>query len=292
MSRSYKSRVPRPLRPVLRGAYRGAYRGVTAPADRLALRDLARAPHPDAARIAGALRALGQPLPEREQEAIDAIEQARRRLLARDDRLADGSLGRPGLYDGESTVAEAAGVSKPPRAARLLFHIVRAYGPGTVVELGTNVGISAAYLASALRANGDEGRLVTLESSSYRLRLAREVHAGLGLANVDYVQGLFTDSLGPALDRIGTVDMAFIDGHHQYEPTLAYFDAIWQHARPGALFVFDDIRWSDGMRRAWAALQADERFALTVDLGTMGLCAGPVEGVPGRHRSRRMYSVV
>lgn len=292
MPQPHESRVPRPVRRALRATYRLADRAVTAPADRLALRELARAPHADARRIAGVLRAVRQPLPSADQAAIDAIEEVRRQLLGRTERLVDASLGEPGLYDAESTIAEAVSVSKPPRPARLLFHVVRAFRPGTVLELGTNVGISAAYLASALRANGDDGRVVTLESSPYRLRLARELHAGLGLTNVAYVEGLFTDSLGPALDRIGSVDVAFIDGHHQYEPTLSYVDTIWAHATPGALFVFDDIRWSDGMRRAWAALQADERFALTVDVGTMGMCVGRVDGVPGRQRSRRMYRVV
>jgi hypothetical protein len=36
--------------------------------------------------------------------------------------------------------------------------------------------------------------------------------------------------------------------------------------------VFDDIRWSDGMARAWSAIEADPRVEQTWDLGSMGIC--------------------
>ena len=121
-------------------------------------------------------------------------------------------------------------------------------------------------------ANDDGGRLVTLEASPYRQRLARELHGRVGLDNIDYRLGLFVDTLDAALDEFESFDFAFIDGHHQHEPTLDYFDRIWRHATPGAVFVFDDIRWSDGMQRAWAELQADPRIELAVDLYSVGVC--------------------
>lgn len=47
--------------------------------------------------------------------------------------------------------------------------------------------------------------------------------------------------------------------------------------------MFDDINWSDGMGRSWAAIRADEHFALTVDLRSVGLAV--VAGAPLRRRS-------
>jgi predicted O-methyltransferase YrrM len=280
-----------PLVQRLRAVLRTAYRAATVPADTWAIRALARAPHPDAARMAAALRAVRRPLSGPARAAVDAIERERAQLVDRGDPLMVGGLGEPMPFDVTSTVGEACGVSKSPAAARLLYQLVAAFRPRSVLELGTNVGISSAYLSAALRANGDGGRLTTLDASPYRLRMAREVHGRLGIDNIDYVQGLFENVLEQALRGMAPVDLAFIDGHHQYAPTLAYTDVIWKHARPGALFVFDDIRWSQGMRKAWAALQADERFALTVDVGLMGLAAGRTDGVGSRYRSRRMYSV-
>jgi predicted O-methyltransferase YrrM len=140
-----------------------------------------------------------------------------------------------------------------------------------VIELGTNVGISSAYLAAGLVCSGVEGRVLTLDSSAYRQRLARQVHDAAGLSNVSYAQGLFVDTLAPSLRELGEVDLAFIDGHHLYQPTLDYFEQILAYAAPDAVLVFDDIHWSDEMKAAWDRLRSDERLGLTVDLETIGL---------------------
>jgi len=112
--------------------------------------------------------------------------------------------------------------------------------------------------------------VTTLEASPYRLRLAKANHERLAL-QLDYVQGLFSDTLDETLERLPPVDLAFVDGHHQYEPTLRYFEQIAAKAAPGCIFVFDDIRWSDGMRRAWRELKAKPVFEAVADLGDMGV---------------------
>ena len=140
-----------------------------------------------------------------------------------------------------------------------------------MIELGTNVGISSAYIGAALKVNGDGGKIVTCDASSYRQRLAREMHRKLGIDNVSYVEGLFTDTLGDTLIKMGTVDLASIDGHHQYQPTLDYFDKLYGFSTGDAVIVFDDIRWSDGMIKVWSQLQADDRLGLLVDVVSMGI---------------------
>ena len=165
-----------------------------------------------------------------EHARIHAIEQERRRMLNDDSPLIDGSEAEPGLYDKGQTIGAVTKVSKSPRGALLLYQFIREFRPQLVVELGTNVGISAAYQAAALNENANGGRLVTLEASPYRLRLAKSLHAKLGLENISYVQGLFSDTLQPALAEHGhQVDLAYIDGHHQYQPTLDYFEALWRY---------------------------------------------------------------
>jgi predicted O-methyltransferase YrrM len=191
-------------------------------------------------------------------------------MTADSSPLVDGTLDAEGLYDQGQTVADACNVSKGREAARYLFSIAAEYRPSIVLELGTNVGISSSYLAAA------GGRVTTLEASPYRLRLARQLHERLGLTNIDYVQGLFTETLDPILQRLPPVELAFIDGHHQYQPTLDYFEAIRKQARPDCVFLFDDIYWSDGMERAWAELRP--LFQVTAEVGGMGVginCQSP-----------------
>jgi predicted O-methyltransferase YrrM len=59
-----------------------------------------------------------------------------------------------------------------PEAGRLLYSLVRATRPATVVEFGMSFGISALHLASAVRDNGT-GRVVTTELSDTKIAAAK-----------------------------------------------------------------------------------------------------------------------
>jgi predicted O-methyltransferase YrrM len=203
--------------------------------------------------------------------SIERIEARRKVLLENTSPLVDGTLGPPGIYD-EGSIAEACQKSKAAKAARLLYALAYEFRPKTVLELGTNVGISSAYLAAALKDSRSGGRVLTLESSPYRLRLARDLHQQLGLDNISYQQGLFVDTLAASLEAADPVEMAFVDGHHQYQPTLDYFGSIWGRSVDDCVFIFDDIRWSEGMEKAWSVLRADPRVTIALDLGSMGIC--------------------
>src|SRR5262245_34189912 len=172
---------PRPRRGRLG---RGVRRLADAASDWRIRRRLVSLEPPWGARIARALARVASrrdepdPLPGR-------IEALRAELLARAEPLVDGTLGAGGLYDEGQSVRAACEVSKGPPAAFLLYALVRELGPAQVLELGTNVGISSAYLAAALRANG-RGALATLDASPYRQRIAAECHRRLSLPTVTY----------------------------------------------------------------------------------------------------------
>lgn len=252
------------------------------------VRSIAGSAYPQGASIATAITSIGR-TPERgEREDIDAIEAQRKKYLAITAPLVDGSMGDGGLYDQNVSVHDAFGVSKRPKPAVFLYMLVRALKPKHVLELGTNTGISSAFIAAALKRNGF-GKVVTLDASPYRQRLASGMHTDLGLDNVSYVNGLFTDTLDGVLRNMGEVDLAFIDGHHQYQPTLDYFAQIVPFVTKDAVFLFDDIRWSDGMLRAWTELQRDQRTGLSVDLNTVGITTLRKNGIPGTHMMEQLY---
>jgi len=141
---------------------------------------------------------LARALQRKDCGTCDEIERLRTSMLLDDSPLIDGSLGEGGRYDQDQTVADACRVSKPRNSARLLYSVTHEYRPTTLIELGTNVGISSAYLAAA------GGRVTTLESSPYRLRLAQKLHDQIGL-KIDYVQGLFDETLASALAKLPPV---------------------------------------------------------------------------------------
>ena len=246
------------------------------------MKQLNNAPYPLGVQVREALESLYGELSKSDQDWIERIENERKHLLSWNEPLDDGSLGKGGLYDKGVTIQQACKVSKPPKPALMLFLLTRAIKPLNVIELGTNVGISSAYIGAALKVNGQGGKITTLDASPYRQRLGKEIHCNLGLDNIAYVQGLFRDTLNPSLMQLGSIDLAFIDGHHQYQPTLDYFEEILKFSTPDAAFVFDDIRWSEGMKKAWSHFQSDERLGVIVDLSSVGVCGRRQQKVPQR----------
>ncbi|MQA89842.1 MAG: hypothetical protein GEU90_06360 [Gemmatimonas sp.] len=171
-----------------------------------------------------------------------------------------------------STVGEICRRRSKGRIWGLLLHrLVRGFAPSTALELGTCLGVSTSYQAAAMKLNG-RGRLISLEGAAALADQARKNLRKLCLDCVEVRTGLFQHTLEPALRDLGSIDFAFIDGHHDEEATLAYFEMVVPFLAHRAILVFDDIAWSDGMRRAWARLRADPRVRVTLDLSIIGIC--------------------
>ncbi len=116
---------------------------------------------------------------------------------------------------------------------------------------------------------------MTIEGSPASAALARGHLGELGLAEplVEVRTGRFDEVLPGVLEDLGEVDYVFVDGHHDEEATKAYFAMVKPRLRAGGTVVFDDIRWSDGMLRAWEAVRQDPDVAVSVDCGGVGLVA-------------------
>ncbi len=110
---------------------------------------------PSSAGIHRALSAMWMPSEENSDRWFARIETQRAKWQTDHSPLVDGTLGEPGIYDVGETVSGACSRSKRPRAARMLFRMIRELRPKQVIELGTNVGVSAAYIAAALKENGE-----------------------------------------------------------------------------------------------------------------------------------------
>ena len=249
------SSVHRALRKLERVAYRALF-------PRAELSRMRRASNPRLRQLARAAQAtLDHEVEAAEAQQIDTIEALRR-------ELSTSTLPADGTYSiGE--LCQAA--SKSPLWTLLLFEIVRACRPRRCLELGTCLGISAAYQAAALQLNRG-GFLVSLEGSEPRARLAQQNLRKLGLDEATVVTGRFQDLLPEVLEEHAPFDYVFLDGHHQEDATIAYFDQIAPCLTPGAIVVLDDIGWSAGMQRAWQAVRARDGVAASIDLFLVGIC--------------------
>ena len=227
--------------------------------------------------------ALHDRLTTRERAWVDSIEALRRRADAskRLIRMEDFGAGSPTanltaeeMYKGrfvEKTLGAFSHASKPYLWTSVLFQLVRKFQPEAIIELGCCVGISGSYQAAAQKLN-ERGRLWTLEGASELAEVSRGHFAELALDNVTVVQGRFQDTLVGVIAQAAPIDYAFIDGHHDEQATLDYFEQILPHVAPRALLVFDDVDWSEGMTRAWRKIQEDPRVAISVETRTLGLC--------------------
>ncbi|QJX45709.1 class I SAM-dependent methyltransferase [Hymenobacter taeanensis] len=163
-------------------------------------------------------------------------------------------------------IARTAAKSRP--LAQLLFRLVNAFQPRTIVELGTSLGLTTSYLAAA----DSRASVLTFEGCPQTATVARETFTALGLRNINLQEGNLDDTLAPALAALNApVDFVFFDGNHRFEPTLRYFELMNAHRTEDSVFVLDDIHWSEEMTRAWEAIKQHPEVTLTIDLFFIGL---------------------
>lgn len=242
---------------------------------------LASATHPGAVVLRRVLERLPKATASHDRAVMDRVEMYRTQFL-HDHALLSGDLEASGPHDLNVTIATACRHSKRPYQCRFLYHMARETGARNIIELGTNLGISTAYMALGLKAAGGNGRVTTFDASADRLAIARKFHQDIGLDNIDYVQGYFQERLPQFLADSPPVDFVFIDGHHLYASTLAYVSIIEQCAAPDVTFIIDDIRWSGDMFKAWKQLTRDKNMSFSADLYSLGVLARVQDGAAAR----------
>jgi predicted O-methyltransferase YrrM len=127
-----------------------------------------------------------------------------------------------------------------PEAGRLLYALVRATRPQTIVEFGMSLGLSGIHLGAAVRDNGT-GRVVTTEMSAAKIATAKENFATAGLSEVITVlEGDARETLA-GLD--GGVDFVLLDGWKEfYLPVLQLLEPRFS---PGTLVVADNTNMAE-----------------------------------------------
>lgn len=114
--------------------------------------------------------------------------------------------------------------------------------------------------------------ITTFEGVEKIASIARETFEKLELTGkIQFKTGLFDKVLPSFLEQLPQVDFAFIDGNHQYAPTIAYFELLAQKSTNETILVFDDIHWSADMEKAWEFIKKDARVTVTIDLYYLGL---------------------
>ncbi len=202
--------------------------------------------------------------------AFGIIENLRRQLMAdrRQIKITDLGAGSRGYNTPQKSICYLARVAaKPPHLAQFLFRLVNFQQPAIILEIGTSLGLTTAYLAAAR----PQARVYTLEGCPATAQAAQANFKRLKLKNITQVPGNFDESLPALLRDLNQLDFVFFDGNHRYEPTLRYFDWCLAKRTPESIFVVDDIYWSEEMTLAWRAICARPEVMISVDLFHFGL---------------------
>lgn len=198
--------------------------------------------------------------------AYHTIEQIRKSLLHDKNIIqvtdfGTGSSRKRSICDIEKCSA------KSGKEAQLLFRMVRAYQPNTILDLGTCLGTSTLYLSKG----NPRAQVYTFEGCPQTAQIAANNFKIAKANNIQLCIGDITETLPVALQQLPQVDFVFFDANHHKEPTLCYFEQCIQKVSPNGIFVLDDIHWSEGMQEAWNILRQHPQVRVSVDLYHLGI---------------------
>ena len=202
------------------------------------------------------------------------IERRRDMLLSCEDVLDVVDFGSQGALGGMHVGRQVCDIAKThlesAQVGQVLFRLVNWMGehekrPLEILELGTSLGVTTAYLAAANSRN----RVMTMEGSEEVLKVAEGVWRALKLENIEWCEGNIDNTLFNCA-RV-RLDLAYVDANHTYEATMRYIHYLLPRLNEKGAIVLDDIHYSEGMERAWRELKNDERVTTSMDLYHVGL---------------------
>lgn len=194
------------------------------------------------------------------------IEAARKQLHQDGRKVTPTILGAKHDPKPISVGAKAKLTGLPALYGRLLFNTAQYFKAQRILEMGAGTGISTIYMG----ATGAK-KMISLEGNADLASIAQEQLNKLQLDNVELMVGDFNSTLSTALGKLGGVDMAFVDGDHQFASTIKYYETILPYTHNDTVLVFDDINWSPEMQAAWQNIIARPEVTLSLDFYRLGM---------------------
>ncbi len=154
-----------------------------------------------------------------------------------------------------------------PKYGRLLNRMLRDMEVDCVLELGTGLGISAAYMA----VGNPDVRIHTIEGNPAAVKQAGDIFRELSLPNIVAHHGSFDEKIPEILNRSTGRLLVYLDGDHSYLPTIRYVRMCMEKGKNLCGIIVDDIRWSDEMEKAWKEIIGWREIRFSIDLFFMGI---------------------
>lgn len=164
-----------------------------------------------------------------------------------------------------SQIMQSSAISS--RYGELLYLLSKHFGADDILELGTGLGMSTFYLATG----SPSSVLVSVEGHMPYARLAEQELDNADMVNVEVITASFKEALDKLKKEKKRFGLFYIDGDHTLEATLNNFNRCAEISTQNAIFIFDDIHWSDEMEAAWEAIKQQDQCRISMDLFRMGI---------------------
>jgi predicted O-methyltransferase YrrM len=200
---------------------------------------------------------------------IKKIEDIRKRLLQSKEKITFTDIGAGSSVEKKKTryVKEIARYSSSKKVNKLMYKLIEFLKPEQIIEFGTSFGFTTMYMANA----HPQSKIITVEGVPEIACIAIKNLASIKNYSVQLVESNFDDFLDSNNGFADKQTLFFLDGNHQKEATLKYFNHLAKHISEESVIVIDDINWSDGMNEAWELIKESKDVSVTIDLFFVGI---------------------
>lgn len=218
-------------------------------------------------------KAKKRELSKSELNVIECLESYRLKLTESKQQVHYNIFGLD-EYKNVSEIVSKASTSK--QWAIFYYLLSKKINAKNILEIGTNVGISGQYFISALmdnKLNIEDKYFLSFEGVKDLCTIANKRFDQITKKELKYdiIEGLYDDTLEKGLeDKKTKFDLIFIDGNHKFKPTINYFELIKKnYSTENSIYIFDDINWSNEMKRAWKVLKNEP--CISIDMHRIGV---------------------
>ncbi len=156
-----------------------------------------------------------------------------------------------------SAIAKNAGTTL--KKQELLFRLVRYFKPEHILELGTSLGLGTSPLAIA----NSSSKITTIEGCPNTSKMTQGFFEVFELNNIQLINETFEDFFKASSSV--KYDFVFIDGNHNKEHTLRYFEFLLEKISNHSILIFDDIHWNAEMTEAWQIIIQHPKVTVSID---------------------------
>ena len=167
-------------------------------------------------------------------------------------------------YNGkETTIKELAKQSLPDKYNQLLFRIVNHFKPKSILEIGSSLGISTAYLAAV----NENIEIDSIEPNELVAIIAKQNLRELSLQNIS-VETSLDDLLLDAKNCKKTYDLIFMN--NASEDISDLYLKLSPLYNEDTIVVFRDINSSSAVNKSWIKIKHQSTITISIELFGMG----------------------